>query len=96
MTGMEPDQGEVMITVVNEGELKTIELRRFDDVLAVRPGERDYGVEIWRARKIADFYHKDAQAKINISQQLLIEVADPDDETVIQRLKDRCKEAWFG
>jgi len=85
-----------MITVVNEDELKTIELRKFDDILAVRPGERDYGVEIWRARRIATIYDRETEAKVNILQQLLIEVENPDDSVVIERLKDYCEKTWFG
>ena len=85
-----------MITVVNEDELKTIQLRKYDDILAVRPGEREYGVEIWRARRIATIYDRDTEAKVNILEQLLVEVEDPDDEVVIKRLKDYCEKAWFG
>ncbi|SFB40400.1 hypothetical protein [Pseudomonas sp. NFPP24] len=85
-----------MITVVNEDELKTIQLRKYDDVLAVRPGEREYGVEIWRARRIATIYDKDTEAKVSILEQLLVEVEDPDDEAVINRLKDYCQKAWFS
>ncbi|HDS0938786.1 TPA: hypothetical protein QDZ12_002024 [Pseudomonas putida] len=83
-----------MVTVIQEGQIADSEVWRYDDVLAVRPGEREAGVEIWRARKIAEFYASDVPAKVNVQRVLLVEVDNPDDPAVQDRLRVACADAW--
>lgn len=87
---------EIMIDVVTEAELNSVDIRTYDDVLAVLPGDRDYGVQVWRARRIATIYGPRSPAKVTISRTLLIEVENPDDLEVHNRLEQYCFRAWRG
>ncbi|WP_411382853.1 hypothetical protein ACK3BK_15990 [Pseudomonas sp. L7] len=83
-----------MVDVINEDQIATSEIWRYDDVLAVRPGERESGVEIWHARKIAELCSPNAPAKANVHRVLLVEVDDPEDPVVQDRLRVACTDAW--
>ncbi|MFG0505985.1 hypothetical protein ACF8GD_25755 [Pseudomonas putida] len=83
-----------MVTVIQEGQIAEAEVWRYDDVLAVRPGDRESGVEIWHARRIGEVYSASTPAKVNIQRVLLVEVDNPDDSVVQDRLRVACADAW--
>lgn len=83
-----------MVTVIREDQIAESEIWRYEDVLAVRPGDRDSGVEVWHAKKIAEVYSPNRPAKVHVQRVLLIEVENPDDPAVQDRLRVACAEAW--
>lgn len=83
-----------MVDVIKEDQIAVSEIWRYDDVLAVRPGEREAGIEIWRARKIAEVCSPSTPAKVNVQRVLLVEVDDPEDPAVQDRLRVACADAW--
>lgn len=82
-----------MITVISEDQLEDIEIKSYLDVVAVKPGERD-GVSIWQAKVMAQFVAPNAEAPLNEQRVLLIEVPDPNDQEVINRLRVACTDSW--
>lgn len=82
-----------MVTVINEDQLASTEVRNFFDVVAVKPGDRN-GVEVWRARQIAPFVSPHKESAASEQRVLFIEVPDPDDQVVIDRLRLACMNAW--
>jgi len=83
-----------MVKVIQEGQISEAEVWRYDDVLAVRPGNRESGVEIWHARKIGELCSASSPGKVNTHRILLVEVDNPDDPVVQDRLRVACADAW--
>ncbi|HAC66466.1 MAG TPA: hypothetical protein DCP19_00470 [Pseudomonas sp.] len=85
-----------MKEIVAEDQLDEVELRRFDDVLAVRSPDDTHGVGIFKAKRLPALQSPDLPAKLNENGLLLIVVDNPDDEDTVARLKAKCHAAWFG
>ncbi|KJK19096.1 hypothetical protein [Pseudomonas sp. 2(2015)] len=83
-----------MLTVIREDQIADTDIRLYDDVLAVRPGERGSGVEVWHARKLPNLYHPHTPAEATIQRVLLVEVENPDDPDMQDRLRVACTDAW--
>lgn len=83
-----------MKEVVTEDQLDEVEIRRFDDVLAVRSPDDTHGVGIFKANRLPVFQSPDSPAKLNVNGILLVVVDDPDDEQTVARLKAKCHAAW--
>ena len=83
-----------MKTVITESELGSVEIREYSDVLAVLPSDHTQGIEVWHARRLAQLCSPSNPESINDHHQLLIEVPDPTDAEVIDRLRVACIDAW--
>lgn len=83
-----------MKKVITEGQLPTIEVWRFDDVLLVADENDQSGVEVFHARKLAKLYGANAEAEIQEAKQLLVVVDNPDDPETIDRVRVACAKAW--
>jgi len=82
-----------METVVTEDQLPGVELKLYDDVIAVLPGQR-VGVEIFRARQINVLATRIEPVSTSVQRMSFIEVEDPSDLVVIDRLRTVCTDAW--
>ena len=82
-----------METVVTEDQLPGVELKLYDDVIAVLPGQR-VGVEIWRSRQINVLATRIEPESTSVQRMLFIEVENPCDPVVIDRLRTMCTAAW--
>lgn len=83
-----------MKTVIIESELGSVDVWKYNDVIAVLPGDHTQGVEVWRARMLPGFSSPNTPGVVNEHHQLLIEVPDPTDAQVIDRLRIACSDAW--
>ena len=83
-----------MITVIKEDQIASAEIWQYDGVFAVRVGEYSEDVEIWHAREIATMYSSLIPAELKVHRQLLVEVDEPYDPEVVDRLRVACSDAW--
>lgn len=83
-----------MRTIITEGKLGSVDIREYCDVLAVLPGDHTQGIEVWHARKLPEFSSPNSPGIVKERRQLLIEVPDPANAEVIDRLRAACIEAW--
>lgn len=85
-----------MKTVITEDQLSATEVFRYDDVLAVKSADDVSGVQLYRARSVAEFTSSTAPSKVREESVLLIVVDDPDDFEAIERLKEKVSAAWLA
>ena len=83
-----------MITVIKEDQIASAEIWHYDEAFVVRVGEYSEDIEIWHARQIATMYSSLTPAELKAHRQLLVEVDDPYDPEVVERLRVACSDAW--
>lgn len=81
-----------MNQTIKEVEIDDIQPRDFKNVLLVRPGEPEFGIEVFHVRILGAFQSGDVPAPVLTQRQLLIEVEDPDSAETQNRIRVKLME----
>ncbi len=79
---------------IKEAELHTINIKLVDEVLVAGPDEEFSAIEVWKARRIGEFYDANTPAKANEHRQVVVVVDDPEDEKTQDRIRSKCFELF--
>lgn len=82
-----------METVISLEQVSSVDVRRFDEVYAVKAGDHSQWQVIAEGKRLAPMYHPDTPAQVAVVSSLLIEVEILDDQELLEQLRAKCNVA---